>query len=218
MSHIQQFQFGTDLTVALLWQYNQAQRLETLITLKNSWYDENQRAFWENWYRDVFNLDTANQFGLNVWARILGIPLVVSTPPQTDPKWGFDPNHPNFGRGNFAPSADGVIMLDTEQARLVLKLRAFQIITRGDVLSVGAFLSQLFAPMGEVRVLDGLDMTVTYVFLFVPPASIMFVLRRFDLLPRPEGVEAKILVNPADSWGFAPHHPNFGRGNFAPGG
>lgn len=214
MSRIQPFDPGYDLSEVLLWQYNEAVRLQSLILAENTWYATNQGQFWTDWWRDVFNLDTANEFGLAVWARILNIPLAIAQDWTPRPVWGFDPHSLNFTRGNFGPDSTGVVVLTVEQRRLVLKLRAFQLVGNGTPLAAAAFLNKLFAAEGPVRVLDGLDMTVTYVFGFVPPSAVLFVLNQYDLLPRPAGVEAKILINPADSWGFAPYHPNFEHGNF----
>ncbi|WP_231668322.1 DUF2612 domain-containing protein [Ralstonia solanacearum] len=48
-------------------------------------------AFWENWIRDVFDLRTANDFGLSVWSEILGVPLAVTVDPTKPgtPVFGF---------------------------------------------------------------------------------------------------------------------------------
>ncbi|WP_059215173.1 DUF2612 domain-containing protein [Escherichia albertii] len=76
---IQEFQFSVDLLRAILWQYNVAENLQGILERKKDWYVINHEQFWSDWYRDVFNMDTANSFGLSVWAIILGIPLVVTS-------------------------------------------------------------------------------------------------------------------------------------------
>ena len=72
---IQEFDFSVDLLQAILWQYNNATSLQSLLNSEQAWVIENQTEFWENWLRDVFDLRTANEFGLSVWSIILGIPL-----------------------------------------------------------------------------------------------------------------------------------------------
>ena len=91
MNQIQAFDFSVDLMRALLWQYNDAARLEALLRQKQTWYDANQSAFWSDWLADVFDLRTANDFGLSVWAIILDIPLIVASAvdPSDKPLWGF---------------------------------------------------------------------------------------------------------------------------------
>ena len=63
---IQQIDYTVNVLRPLLWQYNQADNLRGLLELKQVFYDREQRDFWQNWYRDVFDLRTANDFGLTV--------------------------------------------------------------------------------------------------------------------------------------------------------
>ena len=132
MSRKQELDYSVDLLKAILWQYNDASRLQSILQSKQDWYDENQRDFWENWYNDVFNLQTANEFGLSVWAIILDIPIIVQVEPP-DPdfiRWGFGGYHLNYDNSNFAPASGGVQALTVEQARTVLRMRYFQITPR----------------------------------------------------------------------------------------
>jgi len=107
MSQIQTFDFSVDLLRALLWQHNKAERLESLLRQKQAWYDANQSGFWTDWIADVFDLRTANDFGLAVWAVILDIPLVVasSVDPDDKPIWGFGQYRENFNKGMLASSS-----------------------------------------------------------------------------------------------------------------
>lgn len=216
MATVQTFDFSVDLLRAVLWQYNDATRLLTLLNRKAEWYDENQTQFWENWVTDVFDLRTANDFGLAVWARILAVPLVASVPGSGDREvFGFGVNNLNFTWGNFGRDADGVVDLSTEQKRLVLQLRYFQLVSKGTIPEINAFLARLFGGEGQAYVLDTYDMSyAVYVFDFVPAASVLFVLEKFDLLPRPAGVGSKVLVKPGDAFGFAPYYLNFGNATF----
>lgn len=219
MGAIQKFDYSIDLSQGVLWQYNDAARLQALLLQRQLWYDNNQSAFWENWYNDVFNLETANDFGLSVWAIILNVPLVANSPEVPfRPSFGFGAHNLNFhDPSNFAPAPSSAIMLTTEQKRLILRLRYFQLITRGTPFEINAFLKTLFGDQGPAYVLDGLDMTCEYVFQFFPPSKILFVFEHFDILPRPAGVELRILVNPGDSFGFKPYYLNFHQSNFAGG-
>lgn len=156
MSQIQEFDFSVDLLRALLWQYNDAARLEALLRQKQDWYDANQTAFWEDWVRDVFDLRTANDFGLTVWATILDIPLVVASAvdPVDKPIWGFGQYRENFNNGNFASLSNS--QLTTDQKRLVLRLRYFQLVTRGTVPEINEFFAYLFGNMGGPALAPGI--------------------------------------------------------------
>lgn len=215
MSQIQALDFSVDLMRALLWQYNDAARLEALVRQKQQWYDANQSAFWSDWVADVFDLRTANDFGLSVWAIILDIPLVVASAvdPVDKPIWGFGQYRENFTNGNFASISSS--SLSTEQKRLVLRLRYFQLVNDGAVTEINAFFAYLFAPLGPAYVKDGYDMRARYVFEFPMPSALEVVLTEFDLLPRPAGVKVDyVILGDADGWGFGRYHENFTNGNF----
>lgn len=211
---IQAFDYSVNLLQALLWQYNDATRLQSLLEQKQEWYNAEYSEFWTDWYRDVFDLRTANDFGLSVWAVILNIPLTITSGGVPSANlWGFGPFRKNFNRGNFAPSTSG-IKLTTAQRRLVLQLRYFQLVTRGAIPEINAFMNYVFAPFGQVYALDGLDMTMDYVFTFTPPSQLRYVLEAFDVLPRPAGVRVNFTVLIRDTFGFGPYHRNFNRGTF----
>lgn len=216
MSTVQQFDYSVDLLKALLWQHNNATALETLVRRKQEWYEESQQGFWSNWYSDVFNLDTANEFGLSVWSRILGVPLQVQVEGSLSKEaFGFGANHKNFNNGNFARGQAGDIPLTTDQSRLVLKLRYFQLVSRGSVPETNEWLASLFGDQGTVYVVDSLDMTfATYFFGFEPDSQLRFILEKYDLLPRPAGVGVKYQIQVRPSWGFGVNHLNFNNGSF----
>ena len=77
---IQSFDFSVNLLQALLWEYNEASNLQSILTQKQAWYNTNQSNFWNNWIVNVFDMRTANEFGLTVWSIILDLPLFYSQP------------------------------------------------------------------------------------------------------------------------------------------
>jgi len=216
VSTIQSLEFSVDILRALLWQYNNAPRLESILTQKQAWYDDNQSAFWTDWTRDVFDLRTANAFGLKVWAIILGLPLTVSVgpTPTTAPAWAFGVLRQNFGRGNFGRGGSGSISLTLEQQRLILRLRYFQLVGRCNVPEINKFMIAVFGNLGPVTVNDNLDMTMSYTFGFAIDSQLAFVLRNFDLLPRPStvGIDYDVFAYPV--FGFGVYNLNFNNGNF----
>lgn len=216
MSTVQEFDFSVNLLKALLWQHNKAEALEGIIRSKQDWYNVNQKDFWSNWYRDVFNLDTANDFGLSIWGRILGLPLSVTIESSINKEaFGFGTNHKNFNNGNFARARTSEQQLDTDQRRIVLKLRYFQLTSRGSVPEINEFLNALFGGQGNVYVIDSLDMSyATYFFNFEPGSQLRFILEKYDLLPRPAGVGVRYVVQVKPSFGFGVNHLNFENGSF----
>lgn len=193
---VQQFDFSVNLLKALLWQYNTAPKITALLQAKQDWYETNHTEFWNNWLVDVFDLRTANDFGCAVWAIILDIPLDIEYTTTDGSNWGFGPytgeSYPagpkNFDRGNFAPQVLEVLPLTTEQKRIVLQLRYFQLITRGDVLSINAFFKRIFADYGPAYVINNGDMTMDYYFNFPISHPLLFIFNFYNLLPAPTGV------------------------------
>jgi hypothetical protein len=216
VSTVQEFDFSVDLLKAILWEHDSAPDLLVLANRKQDWYNTNQRDFWENWRRDVFDINTATAFGLSVWARILAVPLaVVIEDSRSKEALGFGTKHKNFNNGNFARGATGEQPLSVAQQRLVIKLRYFQLTSNGTVPEINEFLSILFENEGLVFVVDSLDMTfATYFFTFPPSSQLRFILEKYDLLPRPAGVGVQWQIQVRPSWGFGVNHLNFNNGNF----
>lgn len=213
----QEFDFDIDVMRALLWQHNQAPALHSLLGQKQAWYDANHGQFWNDWVRDVFDLRTANRFGLTLWSIILGIPLTVTLPPSptTKKNWGFGTNNKNFGHGNFGSLGSTSAGLTVAQARLLLRLRYFQLICRPTVPETNRILASVFKEYGRVYVLDDNAMHMRYVFTFAIPSTISFVLNNFDVLPRPAAVELEYLILTRPSFGFGPYNKNFNNGTFS---
>lgn len=238
MATIQPFDTSVDLLQALLWEYNNAPNLEALLTKKQAWVNANQSEFWNNWLRDVFDLRTANSFGLTVWAIILDSALFTpaTAPTIRDNIFGFgSPNtgfgerfggrfskggsqsrFKNFNNGNFGTGGGGGIAgLTVEQSRLLLRLRYFCLTMRPTVPNINAFINELFADYGKVAVIDNLDMTATYGFTFPLPSLYEYIFTNFDVLPRPAGVEVNITQAPTRKvFGFGEFNTNFYNANF----
>lgn len=243
MSRIQEFDFSVNLLQSILWQYNDALKIQSLLNQKQDWYNTNQTAFWQNWYNNVFNLLTANNFGLSVWAVLLQVPLYVSTDtePTDAPFLGFNafnPTYPdlintywNFGGAdgttgaNFSDRGTEYI-LSTEQQRVLLRLRYFQLTSRGAIPEINSFLNYLAATSpsdvwGNAWVLDLFNMNMRYVFDFNISPQFLQVLLDLDILPRPAAVGLQYYVTNDQVWGFdtkpaTSGNENFNNGNFIP--
>ncbi len=188
---IQLFDFSVNLLQALLWQYNQATNLQSLLQSKSNWYNENQTAFWESWIKNVFNLETANEFGLSVWSIILNLPLFISTPPDAGlPTFGFGNVNGavNFDNGILNDENGTIYNLPIETKRIALQLRYFQMCSSGTVPEINRFMKYVFRNYGGVYLLDYGTMNQAYFFLFSPTWDLQFIFNNLDILPRPAGV------------------------------
>lgn len=215
MNRIQAFDASINLMKALLWEHDQAAKLIMLTQFEQDWYTREHSDFWTNWIRDVFNINTANDFGLSLWGAILNVPLSVTVQPTTGrDAFGFGNANPGFGHAGFGRSEAGELGMTTEQRRTVIKLRYFQLTCRPTVPEINSFLVTLFAP-GAVWVSDPYDMSyVTYIFKQAPDSQLSFILENYDLMPRPSGVGVQYVVEPRDAFGFGEKHLNFENGSF----
>lgn len=216
MSTIKNYNCSINLLRSLLWQDDHTVNLRGLLELKQQWYQRNHCDFWQNWIRDVFDLNTANDFGLRVWSEILDIQLFATNQPSPAnyPSFGFDSDtNRNFDNSNFAVDSNQSFLLSTEQRRIILKLRFFQLVTRCAIPEINRFLSYIFGRV-NIYALDGNDMTMRYVNTERIAPELRRAIVELDLLPRPAGVEIIYVDGSLESWGFDDGSQNFDNGNF----
>jgi hypothetical protein len=213
---IQSFDYNVDLLKAILWQYNDAANLQGILNAKASWYDTNQTEFWENWYDNVFNLATANEFGLAVWSIILGFPLFFNTAPIVSGSiFGFDEQTGfNFDNSNFGDNNGNTYELPIGTKRIALQLRYFQLTSSGTVPEINRMLKYVFSGLGAAWIEDYHDMTQGYIFDFPLTADLRYLFDNYDILPRPAGVSSAYFDATVPHWGFATGDLNFDNGNF----
>lgn len=216
MTDIQTFDFNTNFLRAILWQYDQSPNLIGLLNAKNDWYATNQTAFWQDWETNVFDLRTADQFGLIVWGIILGLPLYVNTPPVTAlPALGFDDtSFYNFDNGNFPPQYGESYRLGIEAQRVALMLRYIQLTSSGTVPEINRHIKRIFTAFGTLFLYDYGNMKQRYMLNFTPNADIQYLLNNYDILPRPAGVKSDWYDTTIPYFGFDAPHVGFDRGNF----
>lgn len=196
----------SDVMAGVTWRYDQAPNLLSLLNSKQNWYRNNHDNFWNGWMQNVFNLKTANTFGIAVWAFILNVPLSSLSLRDRFRYWAFGPLRDNFtdsppalenpSSGNFPPvSGSGAITTPREKIQS-LRLKYYALTTPGSVTELNAMLKDVFADSGRAYVLDGENMTMTYVFEFQVSAAFQLGMVQYGLLPKTAGVELIIEVNP----------------------
>ena len=212
---MERLDFHVNLMRAVLWQYEGAPRFKALIQGEQDWINQAHEHFWSTWVRDVFNLKTANDFGLNVWARLLDVPLTIYRERQVQDVFGFGSNHQNFGHGGFGRARGRELEVTVEQARKILLLRWFQLTSRPTIGNINQALAVVFGD-DVAYIQDNLDMSHTF-FMFTqrPDYQTIDLLKHTDLLPRPAGVGSAFAVMPRAGFGFGVNHLNFGNGNFS---
>lgn len=186
---------NVNLLRSILWQYENADKLKALVLGQQEWINKNHTKFWKNWIRDVFNLKTANAFGLAVWARILNVPLTIEREKNQDDAFGFGAEHANFNNGSFSTMTGAIDNVSVEQARKMLLARYFTLTYAPTVPNINMILEVLFGE-GEAYVVDSLDMRYTYTFNGAPDYRTRDLIKNVDFLPRPAAVGVDFTILP----------------------
>jgi len=196
MSTVRQFDYSATISNALIWRHNNAAALEQIVLAEQQYYDTYVDQYLQDWYTNVFNLDTANEFGLTVWSIILNVPITISSEETDEDIFGFDDNGTeNFDQAPFAPDSSDIV-LTPEDARLALKLRYRTLTTNASVFNVNRILEDVFSALGIVYVVDNGDMTGTYVFSFDISYGLFTLFNTYNILPKPAGVAITIVLPP----------------------
>ena len=175
---VMNLQNAVNLLDCILWQYNKAERLQAIIQACQDEFNGNVRDFWNDFYTNIFNIDTANTFGLTVWGILLGV------------------ERPTYTEG-------GVIHYYSDNMyRLFLKSRIMMFQMDGSVYQINKYINYLF-PDKPIYVIDNLDMTMSINFYYTPSAEEWQVLNNPDFLPRPSGVMIDLKsIDPENIFGF----------------
>jgi hypothetical protein len=155
----------------------------------------NANADMELFFNLIWNIDTAQGYGLDIWGKIIGVQRVIQVSAtdffgyveQTEAE-GFDINPFYSGdllTNNFALS-------DTAFRRLLFA-KALANISDSSIPSINQILINLFPGHGNVYATDGLDMTMTYTFSTPLSAIERSVVEQSGILPKPVGVTLTIV-------------------------
>ncbi|MCP4831722.1 MAG: DUF2612 domain-containing protein [Gammaproteobacteria bacterium] len=191
---IQRFDFSINVMRAQLWQYDNATKTTEILQHLNDWIAENNGLFWDSWLVDVFNLETANEFGLSVWSTIFNLPLFADqeTSPDDYPAFGFAAYGSAFNQGNFAVDQP-FYNLTVEEKRIILRMKAFKILTNPTMKQINEFFSRLFGPLNAYVTSDNtLPMQCVYNFSSSIGVSdrLIKAMQTLDVLPTPATVKA----------------------------
>ena len=210
-----------NLLSALDWQRSNADSFKSFIEAKQKWYKENFCDQYNNWFDDVFNLKTANEFGLSVWSIILDEQIYGQSAPApfNFPAFGFGVNKKNFGNGNFSPSQTGGSYIFTiAEQRTLLMLKAYILHMSGTVSGNSNSINEALFRIFDGKVItciDNRDMSFTYLVYDSALAGFVTELYNRDLLPRPACIDIRLVLNAnAKAWGFGQFRANFNQSNF----
>ena len=147
----------------------------------------------DNFYDFVWNILTAQGYGLDVWGRIVGVERVLAIAPTK--YLGFaEATTLSADPYNQSPMYTGEVLtanyaLTDPAYRQLILAKAAANIWDGSILGINAILRMLF-PGQIAYCTDGQDMTMTYYFAFILNPVQVAIAVASGVLPRPAGVSA----------------------------
>jgi hypothetical protein len=180
---------GFDWLATVISQYANSPILLNLIDLFNQNVDQTINI--DNFYDWVWNIQTAQGWGLDVWGRIVGVSRVL---PVTTRYLGFeemgDADIDPFNVSPFysgEPQVEQYALSDSAFRTLILA-KALANICGGSVPAINKILQLLFPGRGNCYVTDPGGMKMVYVFQFALTPVEVAVITQSGVLPRPTGV------------------------------
>lgn len=166
---------------------------------------------------DIWDIDTATGYGLDVWGRIVGVSRALTVPASGD--FGFsDGGYAPFGQGPFysySPASNTYLLADGAY-RLLILCKALSNISASTAPAINAMLRLLFAGRGRCYSADLGAMQMMLAFEFPLRPYELAILTQSGALPRPAGVQSYVLQTegPALRLGFGAGTAPFGQGTF----
>ena len=185
-------------TDTILSQYANSPVITQLLNDFNQWIDP--KADLDQFYNLIWNVETAQGVGLDIWGAIVNIPRQI-TVPQAPDYFGFHEATPGAYPFNQEPFYSGtttsqVYTLGDDAYRVLIKTKALANISSFTAPSVNTLLRYMFAGRGSCYVLEVSPMQIEYVFNFALETWEAAVLEQPVLMPRPAGVGVTITVTP----------------------
>ena len=204
-SAIGEFQIGVspigsqptlDYWNTIISQYANSPRITQIIANFWQYVDQQTITNIDNFFDFMWNVETAQGYGLDVWGRVVGISRVV--PIQQSLQYLQFEESTNPGTFGQFPFYAGVLIsnnfiLADDAFRLLIMAKAATNITDGSIKSINQLLLNLFPGRGNVFVIDGLNMTMTYQFNFHLSDAELVIVNSPDALPHPTGVAVSVV-------------------------
>lgn len=182
-------------------QYAASKILNILIDYRKEYFNQ---EWADEFYSNIWNVDTAQGFGLDIWGRIVVIGRNIEIT-ESD-YFGFS-THPTkswlpFNQGVFynGEKSTSVSRLADSAYRALILAKALSNISATDVRSLNRALRSLFQNRGNAYVKQVGPMAIEYVFEFFLEPWESSVVRFSEALPRPAGVAVSVSDEKNDSF------------------
>ena len=186
-----------DVWATIISQYANSPILTQLITNFAQYID--QTVNFEEFFDLIWNVDTAQGHGLDIWGRIVGVSRTLTVASSTF--FGFEQQLPTvdtWGPGGQSPFYSGTATTNNFQLtdsayRVLIFAKALSNISDGSIPSINQILLNIFPNRGNCYVTDPGGMEMTYTFEFVLSPVEQSILGQTGILPKPVGVSASVV-------------------------
>lgn len=201
-----------DFEQTIISEYANSPTLVQLVTNMNGCIDPS--ADFDNFYNFVWNVQTAQGFGLDIWGKIVNVSRLLTIPggatylgfneaftaptAATGPQpWGQAPF--------FAGTADTeTFTLSDDAYRTLILVKALSNISNCTAPSLNQLLQNLFAGRGRCYVGDLGNMQMSFTFEFYLQPFELAIMTQSGAIPRPAAVGAYLVQAPVPNvFGFA---------------
>lgn len=165
--------------------------------IDNFWGYLDQSANFDAFFDQVWNVDTAVGYGLDIWGRIVDVGRVVFLPLPTVYFGLTGPLGVSGDSLNVAPMWNGAptttnFALADDPYRILILAKALSNISDGSIPSINKILRALFPGRGKCYTRDLGGMEMTYTFEFALTDVELAIVSQSGALPKPDGVDATV--------------------------
>lgn len=211
-----------DVERTIISQYGNSPTILQLVQNMNAYLDP--RADFDAFFDYVWNVDTAQGFGLDIWGRIVNIRRELQIP-NAPVYFGFKDALPGSYPFDEAPFYDGTppatqtYKLADDAYRKLILTKALANIASSNAPSLNQLLQNMFADRGRCYVNDMGGMQFRYTFEFDLTLQEYAIVTQSGVLPRSSGVNAILFQSALPLFGFSEAGLSaapFGQGVFIP--
>lgn len=177
-------------------QYANSPILTELIGNMDAYLDQTQNL--DSFYDLIFNVATAQGYGLDVWGNIVDVSRTLDVPGDLT-YFGYEEAGIGANPLNTQPFFSGEqltnnFVLADAPYRTLIYAKALANICDGSIPSINQILLRLFPNRGNCFVTDGLDMSMSYTFNFALTQVELAIVAQSGALPKPTGVSLTVVT------------------------
>lgn len=202
-----------NVEATIISQYGNSATITQLVRNMDQYIDP--RTDFDTFFDFVWNVETAQGFGLDIWGRIVNISRELQIP-EAGPFFGVAPDSAPLAQGPFWSGSDATntYRLADDAYRQLILVKALANISATNAPSLNQLLQNMFVGRGRCYVNDLGGMQIRYTFEFLLTDYEIAIMTQSGALPRPAGVGAILINVEMPIFGIAPDSAPLGQGPF----